>query len=300
MQTSLLFIAILTGLGGMLGWGFSEFATKKSVDKVGAISSLVWAHVFGSIILFVVLIGRVFVSHTPLSSMIPNSGNAWLGLVFFGALQATVYYFAYLAFEKGKVSVMSPIFASFSGLVALLSVAVFGEALHLSLIPALVLIFGGVLLINLDWEHLKARRIRIEMVPGLKEILIATVLATVWTLGWDKFSGNQDWIVYTTFMFVFMTVTAYVIARRANVTLMDVPSGTWKFLWLIAVGEVVAYLAITLGYATTTYTSVVAILSGASSLPTIVLARIFLKERVARSQIIASAIIIIGIILLSI
>ncbi|CAN5753000.1 hypothetical protein BH11PAT2_BH11PAT2_01850 [soil metagenome] len=300
MQTSLLFIAVLAGLGGMLGWGFSEFATKKSVDKVGAISSLVWAHVFGSALLLIILISKVFVSHAPIGSIFPGSASAWLGLVVFGTLQATVYYFAYLAFEKGKVSVLSPIFASFSGLVALLSVTVFGEVLHLSLVPALVLIFGGVMLINLDWEHLKARRIRIAMVPGLKEILIATVLATVWTLGWDKFSGNEDWIVYTTFMFVFMSIAAYVIARRAKVTLMDVPVGTWKFLWLIAIGEVVAYLAITLGYATTPYTSVVAILSGASSLPTIVLARIFLKERVARSQVVASIIIIIGIVLLSV
>ena len=295
-----LLIATLAGLGGMFGWGFSEFSTKKSVDKVGAISSLVWGHVFGSIMLFIILISRLLVTHASVGSIFPNSWTTWLGLIVFGSLQATVYYFAYLAFEKGKVSVLSPIFASFSGLVALLSIVVFGETLHLSLIPALVLIFGGVLLINLDWEHLKARRIRIESVAGLKEIVIATVLATVWTLGWDKFSTNQDWVVYTTYMFVFMSVAAYVIARQAKVSLLRLPKGAWTFLWFIAIGEVVAYLAITLGYATTPYTSVVAILSGASSLPTIVLARIFLKEKVARSQVIASAIIIIGIVLLSI
>jgi uncharacterized membrane protein len=55
-----LVIAILAGLGGMLGWGFSEFATKKAVDKVGAISSLVWAHVFGTVLLFALLIIKIF------------------------------------------------------------------------------------------------------------------------------------------------------------------------------------------------------------------------------------------------
>jgi len=34
-----------------------------------------------------------------------------------------------------------------------------------------------------------------------------------------------------------------------------------EVLWLIAIGEVIGYLAITLGYANTTYTSIVAILS---------------------------------------
>jgi drug/metabolite transporter (DMT)-like permease len=211
-----------------------------------------------------------------------------------------VYYFAYKAFEKGQVSVLSPIFASFSGLVALLSILVFGEVAHLSFILALALIFGGVLLINLDLKQLNAKRIRIAGVPGLKEILIATILATIWTLGWNAFSNNADWLVYTTFMFVFMTIAAYVIARQANVSLWNIPSGAWMFLLFIAIGEVIGYLAITLGYATTTHTSIVAIISGASSLPTILLARIFLKERVEKSQVIASAIIICGIVLLSV
>jgi drug/metabolite transporter (DMT)-like permease len=297
---SSLSIAILAGLGGMLGWGFSEFATKKSVDSAGTIPSLVWAHIFGTILLFGILISRLFVTHAQIASIFPVSWSSWLGLLFFGVLQATVYYFAYKAFEKGQVSVLSPIFASFSGLVALLSILVFGEVAHLSFILALALIFGGVLLINLDLKQLNAKRIRIAGVPGLKEILIATILATIWTLGWNAFSNNADWLVYTTFMFVFMTIAAYVIARQANVSLWNIPSGAWMFLLFIAIGEVIGYLAITLGYATTTHTSIVAIISGASSLPTILLARIFLKERVEKSQVIASAIIICGIVLLSV
>ena len=294
-----LFIAILAGLGGMLGWGFSEFATKKSVDKIGTISSLVWAHVFGTMVLFFTLLfSKLFIVRVPV--IFPTDSSEWLGLLFFGALQTTVYYFGYKGFEKGKVAILSPIFASFAGLVALFSVVVFREVLNGALVPALVLIFGGVILINLDPESFKVRGFRIKAVAGLKEIVIATLLATVWTLGWNKFTTNKDWIVYTTFMFVFMTISAFLIARVAKINLLKVESGVWKFLWLIAVGEVVAYLAITLGYSSTPHTSVVAILSGASSLPTIVLARIFLKERMTRIQTIASLIIIAGIILLSV
>ncbi len=293
-----LLIAALAGLGGMLGWGFSEFATKKSVDKIGAISSLVWAHVFGTIILFSLLFIKLFIVHTPI--IFPSHVTDWLGVLFFGTLQTIVYFFSYKAFEKGEVSILSPIFASFAGMVALLSVLVFGEAIHLGFIPALILIFGGVILINLDFESLKARRIRIKGVAGLKEIIIATILATIWTLGWDKFTGNKDWMVYTTLMFVFMTLSAFLIASLNKIKLLEVKLGVWKFLWLIAMGEVIAYLGITLGYANTSYTSVVAILSGASSLPTIILARIFLKEKMTTVQTIASLIIIAGIVLLSV
>ncbi len=297
MQNYLL-IALISGLGGMLGWGFSEFATKKSVDKIGTISSLVWAHVFGTIILFALLFSKLLITHVPV--IFPTDSREWLSILFFGTLQAIVYYFAYKGFEKGKIAILSPIFASFAGMVAILSVLVFGEAFNIGLVPALVLIFGGVIFINLDFESLRARHIRIKAVAGLKEIIVATILATVWTIGWDKFTGNKDWMVYTALMFVFMTISAFLIASLNKIDLLEVKSGAWKFLWLIAIGEVVAYLAITFGYANTTYTSVVAILSGASSLPTIILARIFLKEKMARIQTIASLIIIAGIILLSV
>jgi drug/metabolite transporter (DMT)-like permease len=293
-----LLIAALAGLGGMLGWGFSEFATKGAVDRIGTISSLVWAHVFGTIILFAVLLSRIFLTNTGVP--LPHSAAEWAGVVFFGSLQTVVYYFAYKGFEKGQVSVLSPIFASFAGLVAVGSVLLFGEVVTFTLLPALILIFGGALLINTDGGAIQTWRLRLRGVPGLKEILIATLLATVWTLGWDKFTGAKDWMVYTTLMFVFMTLSAYVLAKVSKVNLSKVDPGAWKFLLGIGAGEVVAYLAITLGYSSTSHASVVAILSGASSLPTILLARAFLKERMTRMQIIAAAIIIIGIMLLSI
>lgn len=293
-----LLIAIIAGLGGMLGWGFSEFAAKKSVDAVGTISSLVWAHVFGTIILFAILFSRPFFGNAEIA--FPSSPSELLGLIFFGSLQMAVYYFAYKGFEKGQVSVLSPIFASFAGLVALSSVFIFGEVLNIAVVPALILIFGGVILINLDLKTLKTGYVRIHGVAGFREILIATLLATVWTLGWNAFTGDKDWIVYTTFMFVFMTISAYLISRFNKVNLLQIDTRAWKFLWLIAIGEVVAYLAITFGYANTSYTSIVAILSGASSLPTIVLAVIFLREKMATIQAIGSFIVIFGIILLSI
>ncbi len=297
MQQELL-IAILAGLGGMFGWGFAEFATKKSVDKIGFIACLVWAHVFGSIILFSYLLLELFLFKHLI--VLPATISEWLGLVFFGSLQAIVYFYAYKGFERGQVAVLSPIFASFSGLVALLSVFVFGEVLKTNLVLALVLIFLGIMFLNIDVAGLKAKRIRIVGAPGFKEIGIATVLATFWTLGWDKFIGEKDWAIYSFLMFIFMTILAFIISKLHRVDLSKVKPGIWKYLWLIGLGEAGAYLAISLGYASTSFTSIIAILSGASSLPTILLARIFLKEKVAAIQTLGSLIVIIGIILLSI
>ena len=49
-----LLIAILAGLGGMIGWGFADFFAKKTIDRIGDIPSLVWAHVFGTSIFILI------------------------------------------------------------------------------------------------------------------------------------------------------------------------------------------------------------------------------------------------------
>lgn len=292
-----LLIAMIAGIGGMFGWGFADFAAKKTVDKIGAVSSLVWAHVFGTSILLVFVLLNTFIFNNPFTA--PFNAVDWIGLVFFGTLQTVVYLFVYKGFEKGKVSILSPILASYTGLVALLSVIVFGEVLKVNLIPALFFIFSGVLLINLDPAGWGSKRISIIATPGIKEIAIATVLATIWTLGWDNFTSGKDWVSYTFLMYAFMALSAYGIAKFQKIELKDVKKGAWPFLWLIGLGEAIAYLAISLGYANTSFTSVIALLSGAFSLPVIILAVIFLKEKITKLQIIGALIVITGIILIS-
>jgi drug/metabolite transporter (DMT)-like permease len=289
--------ASAAGLGGMLGFGSSEFATKKSVDKIGSVASLVWAHVLGTIALAVIVVVSVLGFGHPFE--MPSGLEAWAGLVFFGCLQTAVYYFAYRAFEVGQVAVLAPIFASFAGLVALISVVALSERVKPTLSPALVAIFAGVILLNLEVGELKRGGVRLIGAPGVRDIAIATALATGWTLGWNHLVSGHDGASYSLIMFVFMTVSAYIVSRFQGVKLGGVGRSVWPFLWLIGIGEAVAYFAISLGYADTTQTAIVALLSGASALPTIILARIFLGERVGRIQTVGSLVVIAGVALLS-
>jgi drug/metabolite transporter (DMT)-like permease len=101
-------------------------------------------------------------------------------------------------------------------------------------------------------------------------------------------------------MYAFMTLVMYVVARarKINLKIAASKSHVWKFLVLIGACEIVAYLAISYGYSATSLTSVVAILSGAFSLPVIVLARMFLNEHPTRVQTMGSIAVILGVILL--
>jgi drug/metabolite transporter (DMT)-like permease len=285
-------IAILAGVGGMLGWGAADFFAKKAVDRIGPLKSLVWAHGFGAVLFVLAALGQVFLLKRAVP--MPSGGAAWLGLAGFGALQMLVYWLVYQGFEKGQLAILNPIFASFAGLVALFAIVGFGEAVSPRLIAAFIVLFIGIILINSDIDSLKRRRINI--VPGLKEIAAATLLAAIWTLGWDRFVSGQNSLSYALWMYAFMTLAAVALARLVRAEVSGVPVGLWKFLLLMGLGEMVAYLAISWGYSSTSLTGVVALISGAFSVPTVILAYLFLKERISKLQWAAIVIIIAGII----
>lgn len=287
-------IAVLGGLGAMLGWGFADFFAKVSIDKIGELPSLVWAHAVGTAALGVVVVSQVMFSRGDFH--MPNGKASWGGLALFGALQAIVYLLIYRGFGKGQVAVLSPVFASFSGLVALVSILILGEAATVVKLVSLALIFAGTLLLSTDKP---TARVRFFKTPGFREVLLAAICATVWTLGWDRLVSGRDPITFAFFMYGFMTTALYGLARLQRVTLSRVPRDVWWVLMAIGVGEAIAYVSLTWGYSRTPLTSVVALMSGAFSLPTIILARTFLKERVSGLQTVGAVGVIGGVVALA-
>jgi drug/metabolite transporter (DMT)-like permease len=296
MQSSL-FLAMGAGLGGMLGWGLADLFAKKTIDEIGDVATLAWAHVFGSLGFIIFAFYKFSSASKPI--ILPHGLSTWALLVLFGILQAIVYLLVYKGFGKGQVAVLNPVFASFSGLTALFSILIFGEIVSAGLVVSLFILFLGVLLMNLDLKAFLDRRIDFVHVPGFKEVALATLLAAVWTISWDKFVSGHDWVIYSLCMYVFMTLFILVYANFRKIKLTFRHPYAWKFLVLIGFCETLAYLAVTYGYSMTSHTSIVALLSGAFSLPTIILARMFLKEKISLAQIIGGVIIIFGIVLLA-
>jgi len=289
-------IAILAGLGGMFGWGLADFFAKKAIDEIGDAPALVWGHLLGTALICCL----IAIDHLRGGGVaLPATGIQSTVVALFGALQAVVYLLVYRGFAKGQVALLAPLFASFAGIVALVSV-VMGEPVNIWLLFSLLLTFGGVVALNLDPDELRHRRISVTAVPGITEIAIATLLAAAWTLGWNQAVRGNDPLSYAAAMYAFMTITllAYSGVRRAE---RKIPRGrTWFSLALVGGCEVVAYVAISWGYGATLHTSIVALVSSAFALPTIVLARIFLHERTGRWRAGASMTIVVGIILLSV
>ncbi len=297
-MSSELLIAVIAGLGGMLGWGVADFFAKKTIDELGDVMTLAWAGVFGTAVFLVAVAYQGVVSGQ--APTIPQDPTTWLTLAFLGALQGAVYIFVYRGFAKGKVGLLSPLFASFSGIVALVSIVFLGEPTSILRILALGVTFAGVIILNADLSAISSLRFRFTKIGGFTDVAIGTILAAIWTILWERFVSGTDWLVYAFYMFAFMTIAVFLFAGFQRLSFFVSRRGLWIFLAAIGVSETVAYIAISLGYGVTSLVSVVSILSASFSLPTIILAHIFLKERTTRTQSIGTLITIAGVVLLAV
>src|SRR4051794_12802773 len=51
-------IAVAAGLSAMLGWGFADFFAKVTIDRIGSLAALVWAHLTGAVVITTVVVVR--------------------------------------------------------------------------------------------------------------------------------------------------------------------------------------------------------------------------------------------------
>jgi drug/metabolite transporter (DMT)-like permease len=306
-------LALLAGLGGMLGWGLADFFAKKTIDRIGDVTTLFWGQLIGILPLLI-----LFLFNPGIPQKI-DGATGFAYLVLLGIWSGLSYIPTYVAFGKGKVSLLSPIFASYGVVVAILSAVFFGEIIPFGREIAFVVVFAGIWLINGDFSGIGSLIFRADKqknaatasaeaapeevrgkVKGLREILLAVGLYSIWLIALDRFiKGEADWVPFLLVIRIFSAVSLFVYAKAKTVALRIPDKSLWKYLFLIGVFDVAAFAFVSYGFSRTPYTSVVAMLSGVFSLPTIVLARVFLKEKVTIVQTIGSLVVIAGIILLS-
>jgi drug/metabolite transporter (DMT)-like permease len=291
MQTGLI-IAIAAGLIAMIGWGTADFFAKKSVDKVGDLVSLFWMQLLGIVpLILIFLVKRDF------------SGITWnlLMWVFVLALiDAVGYWLFYKALEKGKVSIIGPIVASYSAFSVIIAAIFLGEKLSPQTGFFLFLIIAGIILAFTDFAELKKSGFKKEdFAKGVPEALMGVALFSVWFPFWDKLVGGQNWLVLVILLRVIMSLMLLVGLKVSKKAIMVRDKTVFRWLIVVGVLDAIAYVALTWGYGVTAYVSIITVLAATFSIPTLILARIFLKEKLQKAQLIGIAIIILGIALLT-
>ena len=290
-----LLIALFAGLGGMFGWGLSDFFAKKTIDRLGDTITLFWSQFLG---IFPILLLLLFEQKVP-----HFNGIDWLFLIILGAWDGLCYVPAYVAFKKGQASLLGPIFATYDVLVVIISAVFFGEVIPFYRQVVLFIVFLGILLINGNpWELLlffAGKNKRPDIVKGLPEMLLAVCLYSLWIIALDNFISNKDWLSALLVIRIFSAFTIFLLAKITHKEILfRKKRNLWKFIFLIGLFDVIAFSSVSYGLSNTSYTSVVAMLSSAFSLPLVLLAHFFLKEKTTKIQVLGGSIIIIGVMLL--
>jgi drug/metabolite transporter (DMT)-like permease len=291
MLDSALWVAILSGLGGMFGWGLADLFAKKTSDSIGEVSVLTLSHLLGtgSVVIGVLL----YVFYTGAPVYVPTTTEI-LYLPLFGAVQACVYFLLYRAMRIGKASVVSPIFSAYSILIVLFAALIFGEVVSPVMYILLACIMAGMLCLSAD-AHSVGRGLLTFSEKGLPEVLASTVLAALGLLFWDRFVSGGDWLALTLYAYMFRTLAicigVYVLGGRVRYTHAR---SMWLYLVCIGTCEIGAYLAVSWGYGATTYTAVVAILSGVFAIPTLVGAQLWLHEKITARQMVGIAVLLVS------
>lgn len=303
---------ILAGLAAALCWGVADFFARGATRLAGTYRTLVAVQIV-AIAAFLVLClptGALRLGPMPVGDVLMS---AVLGLVILAGAGLL-----YRAFAIGPLALTSPIAASFAAVTALLAIVLSGEHPKPGQLAGIVVTLAGVALASTVPGHptqAKGGRLRIgplRAAPGVIEALGAMIVFGVayWRMRYAvaALGGIRVAFINKVGDLVGLLALAAVLAL-ANRWRRREPRGEYGgpaprlapflvFAAPTALLDTAANVAYNLGVASS-LTSVVSVLSSLFSPVTVLLAWLFLRERLARWQWVGVAAIFAGVVLVS-
>ncbi len=282
-------ISVLTGLGGMFGWGTSDFLANQASEKIGHFKTFFWSQVAG---LVLVALAAIFFS----SQLFFNNPSLILLTIIAGIIYAVAYLLFYRGFEIGNVSVVSAVINFQILLVMAIAYFLFGQRLGPIQIPAIGLVLIGITLVSVNFKDLL--RGSISLVMGVKETLIAAVLfGFFWSLN-EFIVEREDWLLVAALvkLVALLTVLSFTFIRHIPLKMERSINKINLMVLAIGILEALAVMSFTFGLQKGD-SIIVAPIASALTIVTVGLAIIFLKEKISLVQGAGIALTIAGIIL---
>lgn len=284
-------MGVVFGVAAAVCWGLGDFFITHLTRRVGTRSALVSIQALSLLAWAAILIAM---------PGLPKAAPAlWMILAATGICHVLGLIFVYRAFEIGTLSIVSPISAGFAVVTAILALAGGERPPAPALAGAALLIIGVVLATR---SNSGAGILRTGLVGVPEAILSALAFGTMF---WLFYFFVQPKLGYTWPLVVLKTMalasTALVFMRRPDSGLPAARPRLAVVLLLAAAAaaaDTLAWLAYIWG-TTTAYATVVTALASLFSLVTVLLAWMFFRDRLAVHQWTGVAIILGGILLVS-
>lgn len=287
-------MGILLGLSAALFWGGADFFVGYATRMVGTYRTLFYMQFFG-------LIGlAIYLAITGAFAQLVTGAywQAWAWALLVALLNVISSLSLYRAYEVGVISVVSPIVASCAALTVVLAL-LSGERLTMLHGVGIAIALFGVVLVATSFSSTGkkdaletsegqnarlARKKGLGLPPGIAWGLTATVGYgfVFWILGFyvtPTLGGIAPvWLMRVVTLCVLSLVAA---PLKQN---MRVPRGrVWWFIAAVGILDTIAYVSYAIGV-TTAQVAVVSVIASLFSAITVLLAWIFIREKLQWSQ----------------
>ncbi len=279
---------ILFAIVAMLAWGISDFFIAIAVRKAGVVKATVYFLVF-TIVIFLILLLRIPLGTLSYSSILPVL-----------ALGITIAV-GNLAFSKGlhdgQVSIIVTIVSTWAIVTVALSLLLLHEPLTLPEAAGVAAIIIGVILASFRLPDIKRAKVK-NISKGVPFAIITAISWGIYYFILGIFTAQVGWFqaafLYNLPAVFFMIM--FGIATRKDISFPKVPIALLIFglAALNVIGLIGYNLSVTYGYI-----AVTAPITSAAVMVTVMMAFAFLKERPEKSQLFGIALVIAGIILVS-
>ena len=292
-------MGIFLGLLAAVGWGTGDFLTRGVTRQIGAQRTLLYVQFFG--LAAIILVALALGEFARIPSIAPS---AWLVAVVSAAIGVTASLTMFTAFERGVLMIVSPIAASYGAITVLLSL-LSGETLS----PVRALGVGisilGIILASIELTPDAGPRVatlnRYRLPPGVAFALMAAFLFGIsfWLVGFYVVPALGPVLPVVVTRGLGVVLVLPIVTLIGHHTARPPARRVTLIVLAIALLDTMAFAANNLGMATE-QVSVVAVLSSMFAAVTVILAWLFLHERIRWGQWLGIGLILTGIVLVSI
>ena len=283
-------VGIIIALLSCFSWSIVDLACKIIIGKIGRFRLVFFINFFSSLPL--IIYAFMFLPIPSLSfKMILLSVIIGLLLTVIGSL---IYY---RGLEKGDLSILSPVSSSWGIITVLLAIIFLNEVLSFYQSVSIILLFLGIVITSLSWSYLKTSE-KYKLVLGSKEALMAMVF---WGIGFFLLKYLIDeigpiWSLVFIRYFATLLLILYGKAKHEQFRFSKKTMGL--LIFIISLFDLAGFIGFNFGVSTEFVAIVTPIVSSYPAI-TVILAYLFLKERLERNQYFGIGFIIIGLISIS-
>lgn len=268
-------ISLLSGIGGMVGWGIYDFFAGVYSRKIGPYKTYFWSQLAG---LFFILL---LISAYTITLEIP----VWTVVLL--PVAALFYSAGYLLFMKGfaigNISIVASIMNLWAVFTMLIAFIFMGQRLSLLQYLGALMIISGATMASLNLSDIKSKGFRLSL--GVKETVAGALFFGVfWNIS-EVISETIGWLLTTLFVkigiILFLLILSFLMKRELYLT--SATTKTKLIIVLMGLLETGALAIVNFGM-TIGDAILITPIASALSVVTITMAIIFLKDKITKLQ----------------